>query len=1347
MKRKIFILAIITMFTACGDPLAILGVNRESDSSDVSGLFPREGFNGPGELSIEQVDPDEGPVKGGTRLQITGTGFVTGIIVLIGQEKGVEPVVENKNSITVTTPPHNPGVVDIRLITPDNRMAIMPRGFTYKADIEINTVNPNKLPVEGGVPIIINGSGFDSTCLLYIRGRRSPKINIVSSKQITAIAPDNDPGPASVVVACELGEGDLRNAVQYVAPAKIEGCSPISIPGNQNACVVVRGTGMKDAISAMIDNKKIGITNPTQNRLNLCFNAGDILPGKHDVTIITPGGHTTDTGCFMVYKKSGQTPPGIMAVIPDSGPINRVQRCAVVVNGLEGSGNNPIISFGNQVAGLLNWDPSQQRLVVNTPSGTKTGPVDVTARWGNGEYRLKRGYTYYAVPTISGITPSSGPVTGYTDVDITGTGLGQVDEVRFGPLPGILNSVSDRKVMVTTPTGAPGPVTLRIHTSDGQKIEIETAFSFFDKGIALNAVYPSSGAVCGGAHINLYGAGFTKDTKFFFGDNRAFPVSADTITPSRAGLILPPGTVGPVDISVKWPDNKTLIRHNKFVYFDPTAYYGGTWGKPIEQAVNVVVKEDQKGKHIPNAFVLIGNRTETGLQGYTDDNGMLTLWNENLHGPIEITAVKKGYSAASLIGVDAENITLFLTSHTPTSGGGTTSGTPVPDGVITGRVTGIAKGILPPPEDCAKVVLDQQPQCLPCQPAQGCDDDRYTCADALGTGWYCLKECLTNDDCPTGYSCYGIKYQLSACMPQHGTIRIKCYPAPPSGGWSVSDPGPGFIVKSDGKFGVSSRPGDIAIYCVGGFLTDEGVFKPIAMGVARHIAVQPGQVITGLKIPLNIPMDRTVNINVMDLPIGKDQPLADTMHYYLSLGSDGAIVFWPEITSTGKALFSLTNLPKTLTGPLNDAKLGLSFNAAFSDNNWYGSSSYASLDSFPEGPTIYGQTKNQFTAHEQSLGLDIQAACPDATGRLLLFSQQGLLFVYNPSDQSIEGAQFPYGPQVLACTTPTGGNPLAAAKSGVIWSYQNSAWHQVPTGMSGDLHAISTGGMGTFAVGDNALIDYNHGYPKIIQSPFPAVFNTVTVAKDYVLTAGAKGQIFHYDGWSLSPVRPAPTDQDLTASCTCDGISFLAGANGTVLKYDGTGFTPLKSGMHGTITAVTCGDTTGIWAASDQGEVQSIPLQDEKQPPMRIVSNGFYPTSIPITNPLTIMGKTRISIGPIVWVPGFTIPAPYSAWSGNIMQWYWSGGPAPSFVRFQFNSQKGLTLWNILIRGDILEVTLPELNSSIGFDPFGDENPIQLSILGILSKDFDINAFDQVSAFSTKWISWMQNGLNIYRKP
>ena len=78
-------------------------------------------------------------------------------------------------------------------------------------------------------------------------------------------------------------------------------------------------------------------------------------------------------------------------------------------------------------------------------------------------------YTSPPVPTVSGVSPSSGPTTGGTTVTITGTGLSSATSVDFGPGNTSQNFTVDNPTTITAvvPSGALGTADVTVTTSEG----------------------------------------------------------------------------------------------------------------------------------------------------------------------------------------------------------------------------------------------------------------------------------------------------------------------------------------------------------------------------------------------------------------------------------------------------------------------------------------------------------------------------------------------------------------------------------------------------------------------------------------------------------------------------------------------------------------------------------------------------------------------------------------------------------------------------------------------------------------------------------------------------------------
>ena len=81
--------------------------------------------------TLDSVTPDSGLAAGGTKVTITGTNFASGSMILFGQSQAGEVVVVSDTVIQAITPPHSPGLVDVKIVTPDQLSFVMSRSFRF----------------------------------------------------------------------------------------------------------------------------------------------------------------------------------------------------------------------------------------------------------------------------------------------------------------------------------------------------------------------------------------------------------------------------------------------------------------------------------------------------------------------------------------------------------------------------------------------------------------------------------------------------------------------------------------------------------------------------------------------------------------------------------------------------------------------------------------------------------------------------------------------------------------------------------------------------------------------------------------------------------------------------------------------------------------------------------------------------------------------------------------------------------------------------------------------------------------------------------------------------------------
>jgi len=83
--------------------------------------------------TVTSVTPTSGPTAGGTSITITGSGFVSGATVLLGETAASNVVVNNSTTIAATTPPHAAGDVNLTVTNSDGQSGSKVNAFTYNA--------------------------------------------------------------------------------------------------------------------------------------------------------------------------------------------------------------------------------------------------------------------------------------------------------------------------------------------------------------------------------------------------------------------------------------------------------------------------------------------------------------------------------------------------------------------------------------------------------------------------------------------------------------------------------------------------------------------------------------------------------------------------------------------------------------------------------------------------------------------------------------------------------------------------------------------------------------------------------------------------------------------------------------------------------------------------------------------------------------------------------------------------------------------------------------------------------------------------------------------------------------
>lgn len=241
----------ITAVTPAGTPGAavVTVTNLDTQSSTLSGGFT---YQYPAPTSAI-VAPNTGSSAGGTAITITGTGFLAGATVKLGDIAATDVVVVSATSITAKTPAGASGQVAVTVTNPDLLTGTLANAFTYAAPgtPTVTTVAPATGPLAGATAITVTGTNFASGATVTIGGIAATGVVVVSATSITAVTPARESG-GQVAVAVKVGsvEGSLATGFTYQSPTPIaRSVTPDEGSLTGGTVVVVAGTGFLKGVT------------------------------------------------------------------------------------------------------------------------------------------------------------------------------------------------------------------------------------------------------------------------------------------------------------------------------------------------------------------------------------------------------------------------------------------------------------------------------------------------------------------------------------------------------------------------------------------------------------------------------------------------------------------------------------------------------------------------------------------------------------------------------------------------------------------------------------------------------------------------------------------------------------------------------------------------------------------------------------------------------------------------------------------------------------------------------------------------------------------------------------------
>jgi hypothetical protein len=347
----------------------------------------------------------------------------------------------------------------------------------------VTSVSPNSGTTAGGTAVTIAGANFAVGATVTFGSASATNVVVVSGTQITATTPTGSAGAVMVTVSNPGGQsGALAGAFTYIAPPTVTGVTPNGGPIAGGTAVTIGGTNFASGATVKFGSAQATSVNVVSST-SITAPTPPAAAGAVAVSVTNTNGLSGSLANGFTYLG----PPTVTGVSPNTG--SSFGGTAVTISGTNFA-SGAIVTFGSSSATAVTVVNSST-ITATTPAGN-AGVVTVTVTVSGQSGSLASGYTYVVTPTVTSVSPNTGPAVGGTGVTITGTNFASGATVMFGSAAATgVTVVNATTITATTPAGS-GAVTVTV-TVNGQSGSLANGFTY-----SGSAPTPPGGLTAGG---------------------------------------------------------------------------------------------------------------------------------------------------------------------------------------------------------------------------------------------------------------------------------------------------------------------------------------------------------------------------------------------------------------------------------------------------------------------------------------------------------------------------------------------------------------------------------------------------------------------------------------------------------------------------------------------------------------------------------------------------------------------------------------------------------------------------------------------------------------------------------
>ncbi len=435
--------------------------------------------------TLATVTPSTGPTAGGTTLTLSGANFgAAGASVTLA---GVTcPVtVQSHTQVLCTLPPGAGTARAVQLTLAGQSSNTQP--FSYLGPT-LASIAPLSGPTSGGATLTLTGSNFGPAGAAVTVGGVSCPLTSQTHTELLCTLPAGA-GASQAVQVTVAGQASGTRTFSYNAPL-LSSLMPSNGPTAGGAVLTLTGTNFGAAgATVTIGGVSCPLTSQSHTQLLCTLPPG---AGASNAVQVTVAGQSSNTRTFSYDA------PSLGQLSPTTGPTSGAVTLTLTGSNFGASG--AVVSVGGATCPITQQSHTELRCTLPAGAGLNN-PVDVSVA---GQTSSPLSFNY-AAPSLSALSPTTGPTNGGITLTLTGSNFGMAGAlVTVGGAACPVMAQTHTQVECMLPPGTGLANTVRL----GLAGQLSGSKTFDYAAPSLTALSPTTGPITGGVTLTLTGADF-----------------------------------------------------------------------------------------------------------------------------------------------------------------------------------------------------------------------------------------------------------------------------------------------------------------------------------------------------------------------------------------------------------------------------------------------------------------------------------------------------------------------------------------------------------------------------------------------------------------------------------------------------------------------------------------------------------------------------------------------------------------------------------------------------------------------------------------------------------------------